>query len=160
MKNNNQPYVVDETDKQILSLLKDNARLPAKRIAEKTFLSSTAVAARIERLEEAGVITGYHARINPESLGFSVKAFILAEVDPVRKKEFYPYIRSQANVVECNCVTGDFSMLIEVLFPGTSALDKFINELQHFGRTKTLIVFSTSVEHRDSFVEASGVQAL
>ena len=75
------------------------------------------------------------------------------EVDPVRKKEFYPYIKSQLNVVECNCVTGDFSMLVEVLFPTTSDLDLFINELQHFGRTKTMIVFSTSVEHRDSFID-------
>ena len=150
---NPQPYVIDDTDRQILSLLKDNARIPAKRIAEKTFLSPTAIATRIERLEEEGYITGYHAHLNPELLGFQVKAFINLEVDPVRKKEFYPYIQSQLNVVECNCVTGDFSMLVEVLFPTTSDLDVFINELQHFGRTKTLIVFSTSVEHRDSFID-------
>lgn len=150
---NHQPYVIDDTDRQILSLLKDNARIPAKRIAEKTFLSPTAIATRIERLEEEGYITGYHAHLNPELLGFQVKAFINLEVDPVRKKEFYPYIQNQLNVVECNCVTGDFSMLVEVLFPTTSDLDVFINELQHFGRTKTLIVFSTSVEHRDSFID-------
>lgn len=150
---NHQPYTIDETDRQILSLLKDNARIPAKRIAEKTFLSPTAIAARIERLENEGYITGYHAHLNPELLGFQVKAFINLEVDPVRKKEFYPYIKSQLNVVECNCVTGDFSMLVEVLSPTTSDLDVFINELQHFGRTKTLIVFSTSVEHRDSFID-------
>ena len=150
---NHQPYVIDDTDRQILSLLKDNARIPAKRIAEKTFLSPTAIATRIERLEEEGYITGYHAHLNPELLGFQVKAFINLEVDPVRKKEFYPYIQSQLNVVECNCVTGDFSMLVEVLFPTTSDLDVFINELQHFGRTKTLIVFSTAVEHRDSFID-------
>lgn len=150
---NHQPYVIDDTDRQILSLLKDNARIPAKRIAEKTFLSPTAIATRIERLEEEGYITGYYAHLNPELLGFQVKAFINLEVDPVRKKEFYPYIQSQLNVVECNCVTGDFSMLVEVLFPTTSDLDVFINELQHFGRTKTLIVFSTSVEHRDSFID-------
>ena len=150
---NHQPYVIDDTDRQILSLLKDNARIPAKRIAEKTFLSPTAIATRIERLEEEGYITGYHAHLNPELLGFQVKAFINLEVDPVRKKEFYPYIQSQLNVVECNCVTGDFSMLVEVLFPSNSDLDVFINELQHFGRTKSLIVFSTSVEHRDSFID-------
>ena len=108
---NHQPYVIDDTDRQILSLLKDNARIPAKRIAEKTFLSPTAIATRIERLEEEGYITGYHAHLNPELLGFQVKAFINLEVDPVRKKEFYPYIQSQLNVVECNCVTGDFPPL-------------------------------------------------
>ena len=44
-------------------------------------------------------------------------------------------------MVECNCVTGDYSMVLEVLFPGTVELDQFIGELQRFGRTKTLIVF-------------------
>jgi Lrp/AsnC family leucine-responsive transcriptional regulator len=45
-------------------------------------------------------------------------------------------------------VTGDFSMLIEVLFPRTDDLDLFIGQLQHFGRTRTQIVFSTVVDHR------------
>lgn len=51
-------------------------------------------------------------------------------------------------MIECNCVTGDYSMLMEVVFHTTSELDQFIGQLQHFGRTKTQIVFSTSVEHR------------
>jgi len=81
-------------------------------------------------------------------LGLYTKAFILLEVAPVQKKEFYPYIRECKNVVECNCVTGDYSMLLEVYFKNTMELDQFIGELQRFGRTKTLIVFSTSIEHR------------
>ena len=68
--------------------------------------------------------------------------------EPYQKKEFYPFIQSVPNVIECNCVTGEYSMVLEVLFPSTTELDKFIGELQRFGRTKTLIVFSTSVEHR------------
>ena len=74
---------------------------------------------------------------------------IASEVEPYQKKEFYPFIQAIPNVIECNCVTGDYAMLIEVAFQTTIELDHFINELQHFGRTKTLIVFSTSVEHRD-----------
>ena len=58
------------------------------------------------------------------------------------------YITDCPNVIECNCVTGDYSMLMEVVFHTTSELDQFIGQLQHFGRTKTQIVFSTSVEHR------------
>ena len=57
-------------------------------------------------------------------------------------------VKKCKNVIECNCVTGDYSMLLEVLFESTMELDRFIGELQYFGRTKTLIVFSTSVEHR------------
>lgn len=149
---NHTSSMVDDTDLQILSLLQSNARLSIKHIAEKTFLSPTAISARIEKLEKDGYIEGYHTHINPQAFGFNIKAFINLEVEPVQKKEFYPYIRSCPNVVECNCVTGDYAMLIEVLFRTTSELDHFIGELQHFGKTKTQIVFSTSVEHRDAFL--------
>ena len=87
-------------------------------------------------------------RSNSSALGLYTKAFISLEVTPPQKKEFYPYIKKCRNVVECNCVTGDYSMLLEVLFRTTMELDQFIGELQKYGRTKTLIVFSTSVEHR------------
>ncbi len=143
----------DETDMQILSLLKDNARISMKSIAERTYLSSTAIAARIEKLEKAGYIEGYYTKINSAAFGLGVKAFINLEVEPIQKTEFYPYIRSCANVVQCSCVTGEYSMLIEVLFSSTTELDHFIGELQHFGRTKTQIVFSTPVEHRNVLPE-------
>ena len=140
---------IDETDLQILSLLKNNARMSLKNIAEKTFLSSTAVSARIEKLESNGYIQGYYTKINSQAFGFNIKAFINLEVEPIQKTEFYPYSRSCKNVVECNCVTGEYSMLLEVMFSSTNELDHFIGELQHFGKTKTQIVFSTPVEHRD-----------
>ena len=140
---------VDATDLQILSLLKDNARISIKNIAERTFLSSTAVSARIEKLEQGGYIGGYFAKINSEKFGYNIKAFINLEVEPIRKNEFYPYIRSKHNVVECNCITGEYSMLLQVIFASTNELDDFINELQHFGKTKTQIVFSTPLERRD-----------
>ena len=139
---------IDDVDRQILALLKDDARISLKSMAEHTYLSSTAVSARIEKLERAGYIQGYYTKINPAKFGLDIKAFISLELEPIQKKDFYPYIRSCENVVQCSCITGEYSMLIEVLFATTAALDKFINELQHFGRTKTQIVFSTPVEHR------------
>ncbi len=141
-------HELDHVDEQIIRLLHDNARIPLKAIAEKVFLSSPAVSSRIERLEEAGVITGYNARIDPAELGYHIKAFINLEVNPEQKKDFYPYITNCDNVIECNCVTGEYSMLIEVMFKSTEELDHFIGDLQTFGSTKTQIVFSTSVEHR------------
>lgn len=93
--------------------------------------------------------SGYHAQVNPMFLGYHIKAFINLEVDPSQKKEFCPFIQAIPNVIECNCVTGGYSMLIEGACMSTVELDHFINVLQQFGRTKTLIFFSTSVEHRD-----------
>ena len=142
-------HKLDNIDKKIMEILQINARTPVKEIAKEVFLSSPAVSARIDHLEKSGVITGYHAQLNPEFLGYHIKAFINLEVEPFQKKEFYPFIQGIPNVIECNCVTGEYSMLIEVGFQSTVELDHFINVLQKFGRTKTLIVFSTSVEHRN-----------
>ena len=61
---------MDEIDRKILKLLQDNARVSLKTIAEHTFLSSPAVSARIERLEKEGIITGYHASVDPVKLGY------------------------------------------------------------------------------------------
>lgn len=139
---------LDTIDEKILELMQGNARISIKDIASKVFLSSPAVTSRIERLEKNGIISGYHAQINSSLLGYKIKAFIHLDLDPVRKEEFYPFIREVDNVVECNCITGEYAMLIEVAFFNTEELDHFIDRLQHFGKTKTQIVFSTSVEHR------------
>ena len=139
---------MDNIDRKILTILQQNARTPLKVIAEQVFLSSPAVSARIERLETAGYITGYQAQLSSMAMGYQIKAFINLEVEPSQKPEFYPYIESVPNVMECNCVTGDYSMLVEVCFHTTQELDQFINQLHRFGRTRTQIVFSTPVEHR------------
>lgn len=144
---------LDHVDCEILNLLGKNGRMSVKDLANEVYLSSPAASARVERLEKEGYITGYHATLNAELLGFHIRAFINLEVEPNQKAEFYPYIRSCPNVIECNCVTGDYSMLLEVLFHSRTDLDTFIGELQKYGRTKTLIVFSTSVNHREVTIQ-------
>ena len=139
---------LDAIDRKILKILQENARTPIKEIAKEVFLSSPAVSNRIEKLEHSGILTEYHAQMNTLLFGYNIKAFINLEVQPYQKEEFYPFIQSIPNVIECNCVTGEYAMLIEVVFQTTQQLDHFINELQHFGQTQTQIVFSTSVEHR------------
>ena len=90
---------LDHIDEQIIKLLHANARIPLKTIASQVFLSSPAVSARIERLEQAGIITGYSAKINPAELGYHIKAFINLEVNPDQKKEFYPYIKDATTLL-------------------------------------------------------------
>lgn len=139
---------IDAIDKKILMILQENARTPIKDIANAVFLTSPAVSSRINRLVDDGYILGFHAQINGALLDYHIKAFINLDVSPEDKGEFYPYIKQCPNVVSCSCVTGDYSMLMEVQFPTTCDLDQFINELHRFGKTKTLISFSTSIEHR------------
>lgn len=140
---------LDSIDEKIIELLQHNARISIKDIAANVYLSSPAVTARMERLERNGIVTGYHASVNTEALGYRIKAFVNLEVEPNQKQDFYPFIQEIPNVVECNCVTGEYSMLIEVEFYDTMDLDEFISKLQRFGKTKTQIVFSTAVNHRN-----------
>lgn len=139
---------MDSIDWKLISILQKNARLPIKQIAEKVYLSSPAVSARIELLEKQGIITGYTATVNYEKLGYPITAFINLSMAPSQKPIFYPFIKQCPNVLECNCITGMYSMMIKVAFKSTVELDTFIGELQRFGNTSTQIVFSTSVEPR------------
>lgn len=141
-------HLLDKIDLQILSILEKNARTPIKTIAGEIFISPPTVAARIEAMEKAGILLGYHAKISESVLGHPVKAFINLEVAPDQKTELYPFLENCPNVIECSHVTGEYSVLIQTIFDCTDNLDKFINQLQIFGRTKTQIVFSTVVEHR------------
>lgn len=140
--------IMDAIDKKIISILQKNARTPLKKIAAEVFLTSPAVSSRIERLEKEGILTGFHACVNPIKLGYHIKAYINFEISPSQKPEVYPFLQSHLNVLECDCVTGNYSVLLKVAFPSTMELDGFIGELQHFGKTSTLIVFSTIVENR------------
>ena len=140
---------MDKIDRQIINMLQENARVSLKQMSQACYISSPAIAARISKLEKNGVITGYHTVVNMEKLDYHVKAFIQLQLEPRQKKEFYPYVQSIPNVIECNCVTGDYSEVMEVVFPTTADLDNFINTIQsRFGKTCTQIVFSTSVDHR------------
>ena len=150
---------MDRIDKKIITLLQKNARMPLKALAEQVFLSSPAVSARIERLEKEQIISGYEAKVNPFKLGYHITAFINLDVMPTQKPEFYPFVKACPNVVECNCVTGDFSMLLKVMFPSTQELDTFIGQLQRFGSTETQIVFSTPVPTRGILIDTDTVDS-
>ena len=139
---------MDSIDYKIISLLQKNGRAPLKQLAEEVYLSSPATAARIDRLEKEGIITGYTACIDHKKLGYPIIAFINLELQPSQKPTFYPFVCNHPNVLECNCVTGHYSMMIKVAFESTEMLDNFIGQMGQFGITETHIVFSTAGERR------------
>ena len=139
---------MDTADRAIVKALAENARTSLKKLAQAAFLSSPAAAARLERLEQTGVIKGYQAVLNPEALGYHVMAFVNVAVAPERRPMFREFAQSCPNVLECHHITGNYSVLLKVAFPGTRDLDSFVGQLQKFGTTQTQVVFSTLVEPR------------
>ena len=133
-------------DVQIMNLLKIDARTPADQLAGELGITADELAARMDNLEKAGYIKGYYTDIDLEKIGYRIKAFIMISVLPEDQRKFYDFIQKKDFVLECNHITGPYSMLLKVVTPTTSELDTFIGELQEFGRTETQVVFSTVLE--------------
>lgn len=144
---------MDAIDKKIVTILQNDARTPLKQIAEEVYLSSPAVSVRIDHLEKEGILKGYQAQTDVMKMGYPIKAFVSLEISPHQKPIVYPILEKNPNVLECDCVTGNYSVLIKVAFPSTMELDAFIGEVQRFGKTSTQIVFSTIVENRGVLME-------
>ena len=140
--------MIDRVDKEILKLLQQNGRLSLKTIAEKTFLSSPAVSARIERMENDGIILGSAAKVSPIRMGYHILAYINLNVQPEDKNKCYKYAESIPNILECSSVTGEYSVIMKAAFESTMKLDTFLGQLQKFGKTSTQIVFATHVGPR------------
>lgn len=140
---------VDTIDRQILEILERDARTPLKKIAAAVFLSPPAVSARIERMEQRGVITGYRALVDPQRLGYAITALINIAILPKHQPAFAQFVKGCSNVTECYHVAGTYSMLLKACFATTGQVDSFVESLQRYGKTQTQIVLSTVVEPRE-----------
>ena len=139
---------MDTIDYEIIKLLQDNGRISIKKIAEIISLTPPAVAERIRKLEEAGVISCYRAIIDPEKLGMNIKAIINITMAPHKRKEFIEFAKQNNCILECHHVTGGFAMTIKAIFKEMSELDALVGKIQHYGNTQTLIVLSSPIENR------------
>lgn len=139
---------VDDIDLKILKLLQDDARVSVKAIADKLYLSAPTVKSRINDMTEKGIIKGYYAEIDNSVFENVIKCYIEIEVAPAKKEDLYKVLNESPQVIECDRVTGEYSLIAKVVFKNTLEMDKFINKLQHYGRTRTQIIFSSIINHR------------
>ena len=140
--------VIDEIDLKILKLLQDDARISVKAIADKLFLSAPTVKSRMDALKDKGIIKGYYVEIDNSVYENVIKCFVEIEVSPTKKEELYKILIESPNVVECERVTGEYSLITKVVFKNTIEMDKFINKIQYYGKTRTQIIFSTIINRR------------
>ena len=139
---------MDEVDKKIIALLQKEARIPLKSLGERVFLSSPAVATRIEKMEKDNIIEGYVTKINMEKLGYKLTAFINLKAESLYKDEVNTFLHNCPNVLECNCFEGDYTILVKVAFRSLEELDDFIEKLKLYGTVKANLVASTLIEPR------------
>ncbi len=142
---------MDATDVTILSLLQRDGREAWARIGERVGLTGPAVAERVRRLEQQGVIRGYAALLAPDPVGFPLAAFVSVTLEtPHHRRAFLARVASLPEVQECLHVTGDDDYLLKVRCRGPADLDRLLTAQLKGGpgvvRTRTVIVLRSEKE--------------
>ena len=135
---------LDPLDTRILTELQQDARLSMRELGRRVHLSAPAVTERVRRLEDAGVIQGYSARVAPKPLGRAITAFIGVQDSGRGDPKLVKWAREHDGVQECHSVTGENSCILKVALPDVQALEDVLAELIGMGFTcSTSIVLST-----------------
>jgi Lrp/AsnC family leucine-responsive transcriptional regulator len=120
---------INEDDKRILTILQRDGRISMVDLAQQANMSETTCLRRTRSLEDAGVITGYRAEVEPESAGFGVTAFIQVRLDQrieAASDTFKGAINEEPWVLECYSLSGAYDHLMKVIAPDNKALAHFI----------------------------------
>ncbi len=137
---------LDEIDIQILSRLKDNARMKASQISQEINLSVSSVTERIRKLEKSGVITAYTAIIDQKKIGNDVTALMEVSLDhPKYYDDFAAMIEKTKCVVSCYYISGDFDFMLKILAPSEKLeeIHRAIKSFPGVSGTRTNVVLKS-----------------
>jgi Lrp/AsnC family leucine-responsive transcriptional regulator len=138
---------LDNIHWKILKSLQKNARQSNTEIAKQVGITSPAVAERIRKMEDLGVIQGYYTKVSHYETGHQLKAIITLRAFIGRLKPFLEIVKNFDEVVNCYRITGNENIIMEVVLNNQRHLEKFIDQLITYGETRTHIVLSNVVEN-------------
>ena len=139
---------MDVTDYRIIEILQEDGRISMKDLGNIVGLTSPAVSEIVKRLEESGVIEGYKAIVNPDSLGRVIKAFIHISLPSDKYESFLDTARNDSRIVECHHITGDDCSLLKVIVKDMYELESVIDSIKTIGSTKTSVILSTPIQSK------------
>jgi Lrp/AsnC family leucine-responsive transcriptional regulator len=140
--------LTDATNLRLLHELQGDARLSLAELGRRVGLSSPAVAERLKRLEDDGVITGYRADVNPRALGYSLGVIIRIRPAPRQLAAVAQLARDTPEVLECHRVTGDDCYVMTAYVRDVEHLEQVIDQLAAYGQTTSSIMQSSPVPRR------------
>ena len=123
---------LDKLDLRILAALQDDGRMSMKDLGERVGLSVTPCIERVRRMERDGVISGYHARVNPEAVGATLLVFVEITLNHKSGNMFEQFRREVLRipeVQECHLVSGDFDYLIKARIHGMAEYRKLLGDI-------------------------------
>ncbi|MUP44234.1 Lrp/AsnC family transcriptional regulator [Gramella sp. BOM4] len=137
---------MDKINWAILEELQKNARVSFTKIGRKIGLTSPAVAERVKKMEDAGVIKGYQTKLAHQKVGYQLRAIINLRAFTGRLKAFLETVKSFEEIVNCYRITGNENIIMEVVLHDQVHLEKLIDKLITYGETRTHIILSDVIE--------------
>ena len=139
---------VDRTDWQLLEALQADGRASYADLARVVSMSPSAVAERVRRLEEAGVIAGYRATVDPIRVGLDVMAFVRLRYPNGNYRPFHALLDSTSEIVEAHHVTGEDCFVLKVVARSMRHLEEVTGRIAGLGSVTTSVVYSSPLTGR------------
>lgn len=140
--------MLDLTNQRLLAELQRDPRASMAELGRRIGMSAPAVTERVRRLEDTGVIQGYHLDVNPSALGLPITVYIRVRPDPGQLPQIAELARCIREVVECHRITGEDCFILKAHIPAMNQLDQLLDRLLLYGATTTSIVQSSPVPPR------------
>ncbi|WP_448321167.1 Lrp/AsnC family transcriptional regulator [Streptomyces sp. CO7] len=141
-------YLPDSTDLRILEVLQRDGRASFTELARAVSMSASAVTERVRRLEEAGVIQGYSAVVDPERLGLPILAFVRLRYPTGNYKPFHDLVAVTPEIVEAHHVTGADCFVLKVTARSMRHLEEVTGRIGGLGAVTTSVVYSSPLPRR------------
>ncbi|MEF8774694.1 MAG: Lrp/AsnC family transcriptional regulator [Halobacteriales archaeon] len=141
---------LDETDREILRILMEDARTAFSEIARRIDMSSATVHDRVGRMEEAGIIEGYHAKVDPKAVGLGISAFVGLRVEQGSEQDTLQQLSSVNGVQEIHLTTGEWDAIMRIYAVDTEQLRELMFEtvlqMEGLARSQTMVILGTHHE--------------
>jgi len=141
---------LDDTDREILRILQEDARTPFSEIARRIDMSSATVHDRVNRMKDEGVITGYHASVDPKALGYGISALVGLRVKQGREQDTLDRLADIDGVQQLHLTTGEWDVVARVFAENADALRELmferITQMDGFDRSQTMVILGTPLE--------------
>ncbi len=146
-------YKLDKLDYRILKILQENSKITNLDLSKMIGLSPAPTLERVKKLEQAGIIASYHAKLDSKAMGFQVKTFVLVSLNwksPDTMDRFLEKIRRIDEVTEVYIITGEADALIKIVCKDIpsyeSILFKKLSQIEEIERLKSMVTLSTAKE--------------
>jgi len=136
---------LDSINWDILGALQSNSRTTFTEIGKQVGLTAPAVAERVKKMEDLGILEGYRAKLSFAKVGYQLKAIITLRAFMGKLKPFLNMVSNFEEVINCYRITGNENIVMEVVLRDQMHLEKFIDKLIKYGETRTHIVLSDIV---------------